>query len=127
MSTTSIPLQNYQRGYLPNKIQQFIEATYETNAYQLRSHSHHSLSNAYMMATWLEDASQPGSALKRDAGLRDLAQRLHLWPGDIAAELQRDALKALSLLEKYIRDGLATEIQCVVGLSGNEVQNENRD
>jgi hypothetical protein len=81
-----------------------------------------------MVATWLEDASQPGPALKRDAGLRDLAQRLHLWPGDIAAELQRDALKALSLLDKYIRDGLATEIQYVVGLSGNEVQNEqNRD
>jgi len=81
-----------------------------------------------MVATWLEDASECGPALKRDAGLRDLAQRLHLWPGDIAAELQRDALKALSLLEKYIRDGLATEIQYVVSLSNNENQNgEDRD
>jgi hypothetical protein len=81
-----------------------------------------------VVATWLEDASQAGPALKRNAGLRDLAQRLHLWPGDIVVELQRDALKALSLLEKYIRDGLATEIQYVVGLSGNGVQNEeNRD
>jgi hypothetical protein len=128
MSGISSPSKNYQRGYLPSKIQQFIEATSETNAYRLRSHSHHSLLNAYRVATWLEEASQSVQALKRDAGLRDLAQRLHLWPGDIATELQRDALRAVILLENYIRDGLATELQYVLGLSGNEVRDEeNRD
>jgi hypothetical protein len=128
MSITSSSSQDYQRGYLPSKIQQFIEATSETNAYRLRPHSHHSLLNAYRVATWLEEASQSVQALKRDAGLRDLAQRLHLWPGDMATELQRDALRAVILLENYIRDGLATEIQYVLGLSGNEVRDEeNRD
>lgn len=66
MSGISSPSKNYQRGYLPSKIQQFIEATSET--------------------------------------------------------------KAIILLESYIRDGLAAELQDVLGLSGNEIRDkENRD
>jgi len=57
--------------------------------------------------------------MKRDSGLCDLAQRLHLWPGDMAMELQRDALTAFNLLEKYTQQALLTEI--------NYVTNSNTD
>jgi hypothetical protein len=55
------------------------------------------------VATFLEEASKYVPPMKRDAGLRDLAQRLHLWPGDMAMQLQRDAVQAIDLLEKYIQ------------------------
>jgi hypothetical protein len=109
LNTTS----TYHLGSLPKKIKQFIEASADTDAYHQRSHSHHSLLNAYMVATFLEEASQYVPPMKRDAGLRDLAQRLHLWPGDMAMQLQRDALQAIDLLERYIQQSLAEELKYV--------------
>jgi hypothetical protein len=103
----------YQLGSLPKQIKQFIEASSDTNAYRQRSHSYHSLLNAYMVATFLEEASQYIPPMKRDAGLRDLAQRLHLWPGDMAMQLQRDALQAIELLNKYVEESLIEELKFV--------------
>lgn len=103
----------YHLGSLPKKIKHFIEASSEADAYHQRSHSHHSLLNAYMVATFLEEASQYVPPMKRDAGLRDLAQRLHLWPGDMAMQLQRDALQATELLEKYVEQTLTEELRFV--------------
>ena len=104
---------SYHLGSLPNKIKQFIEASSDTNAYHHRSHPHHSLLNAYIVATFLEEASQYVPPMKRDAGLRDLAQRLHLWPGDMAMQLQRDALQAIDLLERYIQQSLGEELNFI--------------
>jgi hypothetical protein len=103
----------YQLGSLPKKIKQFIEASSDTDAYRQRSHSHHSLLNAYMVAIFLEEASQYVPPMKRDAGLRDLAQRLHLWPGDMAMQLQRDALQVIELLDKYVEESLTEELKFV--------------
>jgi hypothetical protein len=113
MCTKSNSATSYLPGSLPNKIQQFIEATSDTNAYYQRSHSHPSLVNAYIVASFLEEAGQHVPPMKRDAGLRDLAQRLHLWSGDMAMEFQRDALQAIELLEKYIQQSLTTELKFI--------------
>ncbi|PMD64658.1 uncharacterized protein K444DRAFT_625322 [Hyaloscypha bicolor E] len=113
MSSKPNSVPTYRLGSLPMKIKRFIEASSDTDAYHQRSHSHHSLLNAYMVATFLEEASQYVPPMKRDAGLRDLAQRLHMWPGDMAMQLQRDALKAINLLERYIRQSLAEELKFV--------------
>ena len=99
----------YIPGSLTSKIQQFIEATSSTTAYTQRSHCHCSLLNTNVVATFLEEATQYVPPMKRDAGLHHLAQRLQLWPGDMAMELQRDALIAINLLEKYIQQALLTE------------------
>ncbi len=104
---------SYQLGSLPSKIKKFIEVSSDAEAYRNRSHSHHSLLNAYMVAIFLEEASQYVPPMKRDAGLRDLAQRLHLWPGDMAMQLQRDSLQAIELLEKYIQQSLTEELRFV--------------
>jgi hypothetical protein len=64
-----------------------------------------------MIVIFLEEASEYVPPMKRDAGLRDLAQRLHLWPGDMAMELQRDALISIELLEKYVQQSLSTELK----------------
>ncbi|KAG4434629.1 hypothetical protein IFR05_009893 [Cadophora sp. M221] len=101
---------------LPTKIQQFIEINSGTSAYQARSYTHQSLVNSYMVATFLEEANQSVPSLKRNSGLRDLAQRLLLWPSDITMELQRDALKAVELLETYIKGSLDAEVKFVEGL-----------
>ena len=108
---SSVP--TYRLGSLPLKIKRFIEASSDTDAYHQRSHAHHSLLNAYMVATFLEEATQYVPPMKRDAGLRDLAQRLHLWPGDMAMQLQRDALKAIDLLESYVQQSLTEELKFV--------------
>jgi hypothetical protein len=113
MSSKSKSAQSYLPGSLPKKIKDFIEASSDTDAYRQRSHSHHSLVNTYMVATFLEEANQYVPPLKRDAGLRDLAQRLHLWPGDMATQLQRDALQAIGLLEKYVEQILTEELKFV--------------
>lgn len=113
MSGNSTSSPGYLQGSLPNKIKQFIKAATDTDAYRQRSHSHHSLVNAYMVATFLEEASQYVPPMKRDAGLRDLAQRLHLWPGDMAMQLQRDALQAIELLDKYVQQSLAEELKFI--------------
>jgi hypothetical protein len=113
MSTRQETPTSYQLGSLPTKIRKFIEVSSDADAYRNRSHSHHSLVNAYMVATFLEEASQYVPPMKRDAGLRDLAQRLHLWPGDMAMQLQRDSLQAIELLEKYIQQSLTEELRFV--------------
>ncbi|KAH9221759.1 hypothetical protein DL95DRAFT_455117 [Leptodontidium sp. 2 PMI_412] len=100
---------------LPTKIQQFIEVDSCTSAYQQRSYAHQSLVNSYVVATFLEEANQSVPPLKRNAALRDLAQRLLLWPGDITMELQRDALKAVELLESYVKGSLDAEVKFVEG------------
>ena len=113
MSTRQETLTSYQLGSLPTRIRKFIEVSSDADAYRNRSHSHHSLVNAYMVATFLEEASQYVPPMKRDAGLRGLAQRLHLWPGDMAMQLQRDSLQAIELLEKYIQQTLGEELRFV--------------
>ena len=113
MSTRQETPTSYQLGSLPTRIRKFIEVSSDADAYRNRSHSHHSLVNAYMVATFLEEASQYVPPMKRDAGLRDLAQRLHLWPGDMAMQLQRDSLQAIELLEKYIQQTLGEELRFV--------------
>jgi len=113
MSAKSKTANSYHLGSLPKKIKDFIEASSDTVANTQRSHSHHSLVNAYMVATFLEEANQYVPPMKRDAGLRDLAQRLHLWPGDMAMQLQRDALQAIGLLEKYVEQILTEELRFV--------------
>ncbi|PMD16239.1 hypothetical protein NA56DRAFT_731526 [Hyaloscypha hepaticicola] len=114
---------SYQLGSLPTKIKKFIEVSSDANAYRNRTHSHHSLLNAYMVATFLEEASQYVPPMKRDAGLRDLAQRLHLWPGDMAMQLQRDSLQAIELLEKYIQQTLTEELRFVERSSPQATEN----
>jgi len=113
MTPKSKAADSYHQGSLPKKIGDFIEASSDTVANSERSHSHHSLVNAYMVATFLEEANQYVPPMKRDAGLRDLAQRLHLWPGDMAMQLQRDALHAIGLLEKYVEQILTEELRFV--------------
>jgi hypothetical protein len=113
MSTRQETPASYQLGSLPSKIKKFIEVSSDADAYRNRTHSHHSLLNAYMVATFLEEASQYVPPMKRDAGLRDLAQRLHLWPGDMAMQLQRDSLQAIELLERYIQQSLTEELRFV--------------
>lgn len=107
-------------GNLPARIQQFIHTDAETAAYPQRSHPHQSLRNAHTIAVLLEEASRPApvSALERNAGLRDLAQRLHVWPSDVAVELQRDALLAVRLLEDYVHEALDAELVFVERLEG---------
>lgn len=116
----------YTNGSLPQKVKEFLEASSDTTTFRQRSHPHRSIINAYMVATFLEEASQSHQPLKRDAGLRNLAQRLHLWPGDVARELQRDALKATELLTNYVKESLTAEVKFVhrVSTKGFEPLND---
>lgn len=112
----------YTNGSLPKKVREFLEASSDTTAFKQRSHPHRSIINTYMVVTFLEEASESRQPLKRDAGLRDLAQRLHLWPGDVARELQRDALQATELLTNYVKESLATEVKFVDRVSTKEFE-----
>jgi hypothetical protein len=87
-----------------------------------------SLTNTYMVAMFLEEASKQVPPLKRNAGLRDLAQCLYLWPGDVAMELRRDALIAVELLDRYVRENLGTEIKFVgeLAIRKDKASDQNR-
>ena len=53
------------------------------------------------------------SPLKRNGGLRDLAQKLHTWPGDINRDIWRDALKPVDLFHEYVKQCLAAGMRYV--------------
>jgi hypothetical protein len=76
--------------------------------------------NAYIVAVFLQGSIVENiSPLKRNAGLRDLAQKLHTWPGDINGDMRRDALQAIDLLEQYVRQCLAAEMRYVENIVTN--------
>jgi hypothetical protein len=125
------PRKAYANGSLPSKVKRFIEVGSDTLSYKTRSHNHRSIINAYLVATFLEEAALCPQSMKRNAGLRDLAQRLHLWPGDIASQLRKDATQAVELLEKYVRDLLNEEMKyanrsATKELEGPEVEGTRR-
>lgn len=74
--------------------------------------------NAYIVAVFLQGSIiENVSPLKRNAGLRDLSHKLHIWPGDIAMGLRRDALKSIDLLETYVKESLASEMRYVENIA----------
>jgi hypothetical protein len=100
---------------LPSIIHKFIRIATTTPEYvNNTTYVHASLANIYAIATALQSSITPNTLpLKRNITLRDLAQRLHLWPTDIIVQLQRDASHSITLLDKYIRDTLKNKMDFI--------------
>lgn len=100
---------------LPSLLFKFIQTAAKHPAYQgERSHVHTSIIYAYMIAVSLQSATVPSTPpFRRNIGLRDLAQRLHLWEVDVSPQVHRDALKAITLLDGYIRNALKAEMDFI--------------
>jgi hypothetical protein len=113
---------------LPAIIHQFIKVvTTNTEYISNTTHPHTSLANIYAVATTLQASITPNTPpLKRNISLRDLAQRLHLWPTDIIDQLQRDASLSTSLLNEYIKATLKHEMEFVEKCYAKENLKETR-
>jgi hypothetical protein len=113
---------------LPSVIHKFIKiATTSPDYISNTSHPHSSLANIYAVATTLQTSITPNTPpLKRNITLRDLAQRLHLWPTDIIVPLQADASLSVSLLNKYIKATLKQEMEFMEGCHAKEKLKETK-
>ncbi|KAG9229128.1 hypothetical protein BJ875DRAFT_475701 [Amylocarpus encephaloides] len=123
-STTS---ESRQLETLPSILIKFLlTAKKGSDNGKARSHSHNSLLSAFFAANLLQSIITPSTPpLKRNIDLRDMAQRLHLWPNDVLAQLQKDALQALALLDHFIREALKGELKYVENLTLIKTENRN--